>query len=59
MHSNSIYNVYNNEKLSGSLKLGNEFGYSDKYEIKANYTLYGKVVEKYYYFPNKIINKIN
>lgn len=34
-------------------------GYEIKYEIKANYTLYGKVVEKYYYFPNKIINKIS
>lgn len=26
---------YNNENLSGSLKSGNGFGYSDKYEIKA------------------------
>ena len=33
--------------------------YEVTYELKAAYTIMGLVVEKYYYFPNKIENKIS
>lgn len=34
-------------------------GYEISYELKASYTITGLVVEKYYYFPSKIENRIS
>ena len=49
---------YPNQTESSGQFTKNVDDYTITYTIKANYTIYGKVVEKQYYFPNKIINKI-
>lgn len=46
------------EDASGEIKKVID-GYEVTFTIKANYTLCGMVVEKYYYMPTKIVNKVS